>query len=100
MATRKASRKSTAGTRARKTKSATKRTKRGPKIVANLNIHSRAVSPEAAAKASLPRGTVTRGAGGKLVIDIEKINRSLLPDQRGGLVSSMGCVSNPGGPGC
>jgi hypothetical protein len=48
----------------------------------------------------LPVGTVKLQGKDDLVIDVTKLNRSLLRDQRAKLVSSMGCVSNPGGPGC
>lgn len=48
---------------------------------------------------SLPRGTVTLGKTG-LKINVARLSRSLLRDQRASLASSMGCISNPGGPGC
>jgi hypothetical protein len=47
----------------------------------------------------LPPGTVKLSAQG-LTIDVQRLSRSLLRDQRARLVSSMGCISNPGGPGC
>lgn len=54
--------------------------------------------PEGAA-AALPRGTVKLDPGG-IKINVEKLSRSLMRDHRARLVSSMGCISNPGGPGC
>lgn len=47
----------------------------------------------------LPRGTVNVGRSG-LKISVQKLSRTLMRDQRARLVSSMGCVSNPGGPSC
>jgi hypothetical protein len=47
----------------------------------------------------LPRGTVKLGPSG-LKINVERLSSSLLRDQRARLASSMGCISNPGGPGC
>ena len=48
---------------------------------------------------SLPRGTVTLGKAG-LKINVARLSSALLRDQRASLASSMGCISNPGGPGC
>ena len=47
----------------------------------------------------LPPGSVKLSPQG-LTIDIQKLSKSLLRDQRARLVSSMGCISNPGGPVC
>jgi hypothetical protein len=49
----------------------------------------------------LPQGEVQRLEGEEaLGINIQSLNRALMRDQRSKLVSSMGCISNPGGPGC
>ena len=48
----------------------------------------------------LPRGSVKLDKTAGLKINVERLSRSLLRDQRARLVSSMGCISNPGGPGC
>jgi hypothetical protein len=87
---------------AKKTKRAatTRATAKSVRAVATVSIQSTAVTPEAAAKRKLPRGIVTMGPKSELAINVEQLNRSLVRDQRAGLVSSMGCVSNPGGPGC
>jgi hypothetical protein len=65
-----------------------------------LNLQTSAISDAAASKRKLPRGTVKLSGQNKLVIDIEKVSKGLVRDQRARLVSSMGCYSNPGGPGC
>lgn len=50
---------------------------------------------------ALPRGTVSLNkSSGALKINVERLSRSLMRDQRARMVSSMGCISNPGGPGC
>lgn len=48
---------------------------------------------------NLPSGTVKLSGDG-LVINVQRLSTSLMRDQRADLVSSMGCISNPGGPGC
>jgi len=49
----------------------------------------------------LPAGFIKQEEGGLLSIDVKKfVESKLLRDQRARMVSSMGCVSNPGGPGC
>lgn len=48
---------------------------------------------------SLPAGAVKLSGDG-LVINVQRLSTSLVRDQRADLVSSMGCISNPGGPGC
>lgn len=49
----------------------------------------------------LPRGTVSLNkSSGALKINVERLSRSLMRDQRARMMSSMGCISNPGGPGC
>jgi hypothetical protein len=67
--------------------------------VTKITIQTPLTEPGAAHQ--LPHGTVRRLDDGEgLGIDIKNLNRALLRDQRSKLVSSMGCVSNPGGPGC
>jgi len=49
----------------------------------------------------LPAGFIKQDSSGLLSIDVKKfVESKLLRDQRARMVSSMGCVSNPGGPGC
>lgn len=49
----------------------------------------------------LPAGFIKQDAAGLLKIDVKKfVESKLLRDQRNKMVSSMGCISNPGGPGC
>jgi hypothetical protein len=49
----------------------------------------------------LPAGIVEAHQEGGLKINMAKlVSSELLRDQRNKLVSSMGCISNPGGPGC
>lgn len=67
------------------------------KAEARLSIMTAGVDTAKAGK--LPPGSVKLSARG-LTIDVQKLSRSLLRDQRADLVSSMGCISNPGGPGC
>ena len=67
------------------------------KAEARLSILADGVDTARAGK--LPPGSVKLSAEG-LSIDVQKLSKSLLRDQRARLVSSMGCISNPGGPGC
>jgi hypothetical protein len=67
--------------------------------VTKITVQAPLVDPNASAQ-PLPQGTVHRTSEGHLAIDVRRLNRALLRDQRSRLVSSMGCVSNPGGPGC
>lgn len=67
------------------------------KAEARLSIITDGV--DAARVGKLPPGSVKLSTQG-LTIDIQKLSRSLMRDQRAQLVSSMGCISNPGGPGC
>ena len=48
----------------------------------------------------LPAGTVKLSGENGLTINVQKLSTRLIRDQRAKLVSSMGCISNPGGPGC
>ncbi|HEV7660276.1 MAG TPA: hypothetical protein VGO55_10565 [Allosphingosinicella sp.] len=66
--------------------------------VAKLTIQAQ--MPADAGHARLPTGTVERTAQGGLTLNVAKLNQALMRDQRSRLVSSMGCISNPGGPGC
>lgn len=65
-----------------------------------VNVQSKAVSATAVEKRKLPAGTVKLKGTNGLVIDIQKLSKGLIRDQRARMVSSMGCISNPGGPGC
>lgn len=67
------------------------------KADARLTILTDGVDTAKAGK--LPAGSVKLSTKG-LTIDVQRLSRSLLRDQRARLVSSMGCISNPGGPGC
>lgn len=55
---------------------------------------------KASAGKKLPSGTVTESGEKGLVINVAKLNTSLIRDQRSKMVSSDGCISNPGGPSC
>jgi len=66
--------------------------------VAKLTIQAQL--PADVGHARLPTGTVGRDAQGALTLNVTKLNQTLMRDQRSRLVSSMGCISNPGGPGC
>lgn len=66
------------------------------KTAVSVNIQSDAVQ----SIGKLPRGTVTLSTTGGVKINVQKLSRTLMRDQRARMVSSMGCVSNPGGPGC
>jgi hypothetical protein len=48
----------------------------------------------------LPAGNVRLEGRNGLVINVAKLTKSLVSDQRSKMVSSMGCISNPGGPSC
>ncbi len=82
--------------KAAKKRAATKKLTKA-KAEARLSILTSGVDSAKAGK--LPPGSVKLSAQG-LTIDVQKLSRSLLRDQRADLVSSMGCISNPGGPGC
>lgn len=84
-------------TKKAKTKKAGARKMAEAKAEARLSIITNGVDTARAGK--LPPGSVKLSAQG-LTIDVQKLSRSLLADQRARLVSSMGCISNPGGPGC
>jgi len=58
-----------------------------------------AETPVAAAE-ELPTGNVRLEGQNGLVINVTKLTKSLVSDQRSKMVSSMGCISNPGGPSC
>ena len=64
-----------------------------------LTIQSKAI-PKAARKKRLPRGLVKLVDKDCLEVDVEKLATSVLRDQRANLISSDGCISNPGGPSC
>lgn len=48
----------------------------------------------------LPAGSVKLSGERELSINVQKLSKGLIRDQRARMVSSMGCISNPGGPGC
>ena len=79
-------------------KKAKKAAVKNVRAVATVSIETTGLAPDAAGK--LPRGTVTLGPKNALAVNVERLSRSLVRDQRARMVSSMGCVSNPGGPGC
>jgi hypothetical protein len=68
------------------------------KAAARLSIHTDGVDPKSSGK--LPAGTVKLSGENGLVINVAKLSKGLIRDQRARMVSSMGCISNPGGPGC
>jgi hypothetical protein len=68
------------------------------KADARLSIFTPAVA--AARGGKLPAGTVKLAGQEGLVINVQKLSKGLIRDQRARMVSSMGCISNPGGPGC
>jgi len=79
-------------------KTAAKKTVKTVRAVATVSVHVKNLPPESVGK--LPRGTVTLGPKNALAINVDRLSRSLIRDQRARMVSSMGCMSNPGGPGC
>ena len=58
------------------------------------------VKPESASKSKLPRGMVKVAGGNNIKVNVAKLSTHLLRDQRARMLSSDGCVSNPGGPSC
>jgi hypothetical protein len=79
-------------------KTGAKASAKSVRAVATVSFHVKDLPPESVGK--LPRGTVTLGPKNALAINVERLSRSLIRDQRARMVSSMGCASNPGGPGC
>lgn len=68
------------------------------KALVKLNIETEGLVEGMPRK--LPPGTVKLKGKNGIIIQVEKLKKRLIPDQRSRMVSSMGCVSNPGGPGC
>ena len=82
-------------------KAVAKKATPAPKMVkasASVNIQSAGLPENFSQK--LAPGTVKLGGEDSLVINVDRLNKSMIRDQRARLVSSMGCISNPGGPGC
>jgi hypothetical protein len=79
-------------------KSSAKAETKPVKAEARLSIHTTAVDVSRGGK--LPAGTVKLSGDRGLVINVQKLSKGLIRDQRARMVSSMGCISNPGGPGC
>ena len=77
-------------------KSAAKQTVKEVAAKARLTIHTPGANPD---NNALPAGSVELSKAG-LVINIQKLSKALVRDQRARLVSSMGCISNPTGPSC
>lgn len=75
------------------------KTPRQPTVHINLNIQGKGLAPDDDTPVSLPKVKITTELE-KLLLSLQKAKPGLLGDQRRRLVSSMGCVSNPGGPGC
>ena len=69
-------------------------------VTINLSIHGPGlIPPDDVEPGKVPK-VVIKSELEKLLLNLQKAKPSLLGDQRRKLVSSMGCVSNPGGPGC
>jgi hypothetical protein len=87
----------------KKTSAAARKAAPQPKTVkasASVTIQTKAL-PDAFDKRLPGTGALVKSGGAdSLVINVAKLNKSLMRDQRARLVSSMGCVSNPGGPSC
>jgi hypothetical protein len=63
-----------------------------------VSLHTDSLAEGAATK--LPSGTVKVAGENGLAINVAKLSTSLVRDQRARMVSSDGCISNPGGPSC
>jgi hypothetical protein len=63
-----------------------------------LNVHSKDLPEDATGR--LPEGTVTLSGKNALAVNVSKLAKGLMRDQRAKMVSSDGCISNPGGPSC
>jgi len=88
-----------AATRRKAGKAAKGATGRLPTATVNLNIQGVGLGRDDETPKKLPKAKVTTELQ-KLIISLQKGKPGLLGDQRRRLVSSMGCVSNVGGPGC
>jgi len=86
------------GAKARATSKKTDAKVKEVRAEARLSIHTTAADPSKGGK--LPAGTVKLSGTDGLVINVQKLSKGLIRDQRARMVSSMGCISNPGGPGC
>ena len=84
----------------KKTKAAGKAAPAGKSVKAAASVNIQTAGLPEGFKQKLAPGTVKLGGEDSLVINVDKLNKSLIRDQRARLVSSMGCISNPGGPGC
>lgn len=71
-----------------------------PPVTINLTIQGPGlIPPDDVEPGKVPK-IVIKSELEKLLLNLQKAKPSLLGDQRRKLVSSMGCVSNAGGPGC
>jgi hypothetical protein len=51
-------------------------------------------------KTKLPSSLVRVARNNKLEVNVERLNKQLISDQRARMAASDGCISNPGGPSC
>jgi hypothetical protein len=86
--------------RATRTKTRAKAKAAPKEVKAAVSVTIQTAGLPEGAGPNLPRGSVTLDPKGAVKINVERLSRALMRDQRARLVSSMGCVSNPGGPGC
>lgn len=70
-----------------------------PTATINMTIQGKGLTPDPDQPGKLPRPELKEELQ-KLIVKLQKSKKGFLGDQRRRLVSSMGCVSNPGGPGC
>jgi hypothetical protein len=70
------------------------------KATVSVTIQTKALPENFAKRPGGAGSLVTPSGEDGLTINMAKLNKSLIRDQRARLVSSMGCVSNPGGPSC
>jgi hypothetical protein len=70
------------------------------KATVSVTIQTKALPEDFNKRPGGAGSLVTPSGEDGLTINMAKLNKSLIRDQRARLVSSMGCVSNPGGPSC
>ena len=63
----------------------------------SLTVQHADASPR---KAKLPASLVKVAGDNKLSVNMARLNKSFLRDQRARMAASDGCISNPGGPSC
>jgi hypothetical protein len=66
-------------------------------VGAKISIEHEGANPKGE---KLPSGMVKVAGDNQLEINVEKLSRAQLIDQRARMVASDGCISNPGGPSC